>query len=276
MTGNAVARTAVKSASAASKSALASFPDPRRQGRSRRMLAQDEQRVAVLRIEPQHVVQVGQGLVEHAQGRQQPGPGQAPLRFVRFEFDGRGGVLEGPLRLSPGHRRSRPAPTIASAHRGRRQTASLKSSRAFSWFPGHAVADAAGQVGLGNLGSQLDLPGIVGDGQVDLSLAAVDPCPPGIELSRPGMEPDLLPRSGRACRCLRGGRAAAGGRRGSGPPDRRGGGPRGAGVAFFQRFCQLQAFAMRWLFEKVARKQPTVLLYRGMRWRVDGLWSAAC
>ena len=41
------------------------------------------------------------------------------------------------------------------------------------------------------LGPKFDLPGIVGDGQVELPLAAVDPRPPAIELSRLGIKPDL-------------------------------------------------------------------------------------
>ena len=151
----------------------------------------DEQRVAVLRVERQHVVQVEQGLVEHAQGRQQPGPGQVPLGFVRFEFDGRGGVFQRPVGFpqdvegpGPGHDRIRPPRPLPDGL--------VEVLQGLLLVSGHAVADAAGQVGLGKLGSELDLPGIVGDGQVDFSLAAVDPCPPGIELARPGMEPDLL------------------------------------------------------------------------------------
>ena len=135
-----------------------------------------------MRIEQQRPVQVRQGLVEPADAGQQPGPCEQPIRFVRLEVDGQVHVVEGPLRLSqgvmrPGPRRRSPRPSAASARRLRGNPPGP--------FPAARSCGSRcrGPGGRGDLGSQLDLPGIVGDGQVELSLAAVDPCPPGIELS---------------------------------------------------------------------------------------------
>ena len=114
----------------------------------------------------------------------------APVRFAQD--------VEGP---GPGHDRIRPPRPLPNGL--------VEVLQGFFLVPGHAVADAAGQVGLGKLGPPLDLPRIVGDGQVDFSLAAVDPCPPGIELARSGDGAGSAPKSGRACTILRGGRVGA-------------------------------------------------------------------
>ena len=133
----------------------------------------EEQHVAVVRIEQERVVEVRHGLREPAVGCQPPGPCEEPIRFVRFEFDGQIGVVEGPLGFA--HAMIRPGPHDDRFRPSRPPPDGfVEILQGLFLLPGHAVADAAGQAGQGNLGSKFDLPGIVGDGQVELSLAAVE------------------------------------------------------------------------------------------------------
>ena len=99
------------------------------------MLARRKQGVGMVRIERQGVVQVRQRLVETCRRLPATGPCQEPLRVHPARMS--------TAKLASSRARSilprakvRPGPAmIASVQRGLRQTASLKSSRAFSCSP---------------------------------------------------------------------------------------------------------------------------------------------
>ena len=155
----------------------------------------EEPRVGMVRIEHERPLDVRQRLVELAQRRQEAAPGQAPIRFVRFEFDGQIGVGEGLVGLP--QRELRPGPRDDGFRPARPPPHGLvEILQGLLLPPAHAVADAAGQIGLGQIargrgGSQADLLGIVGNGRVELPLAAVDLGPPAVEPSVAGRTVDL-------------------------------------------------------------------------------------
>ena len=80
----------------------------------------------------------------------EPAPGQAPIRFVRFEFDGQVGVGKGLVGLPQSE--VRPAPGDDGFRPARPPPHGLVEILQGLLLPsGHAEADGAGQVGLGNI-----------------------------------------------------------------------------------------------------------------------------
>ena len=151
----------------------------------------EEQRVAMVRIERKRAVQVGHRLVETGHAGQEPDPRQEPVGLLGVEFHGQVGVVHAPLRFSQGEIRPSPGddrvrPPRPAPH------GFVQVLEGLLVLARQAVADAAGQVGVGDVGSQFDLPRIVGDGQVEPALAVVEPRPPGVQPSAIGTPPDVL------------------------------------------------------------------------------------
>ena len=181
---------------------------PRRQGRSRRMLARTNSASQCFGSSASTRFRSARALSNMPRVANSRALAKQPLGFVRFEFDGRGGVVQRPVgfpqdveRPGPGHDRIRPPRPPPDGL--------VEVLQGLFLFSGHAVADAAGQVGLGDLGCRARSAGCSRRWPGRTALGCGRSMPARHRACPSGDGAGSAPRSGRACTILRGGRAGA-------------------------------------------------------------------